>query len=156
MSLIIGIDPGLSGAVGVLDHNGTTAVFDMPVADRSVSGRLLWLALKDRHIALAVVEKVGSMPGQGVASTFRFGRAAGVVDGVLGALGVPTQYVSPAVWKRHFGLLKKPKDASRLIALERFPHCADELKRKKDHGRAEALLIALWGRSLLMKTGGKR
>jgi len=142
--------------VGLLDHNGETAVFDMPVADRSVSGRLLWLALKDRHIAMAVVEKVGSMPGQGVASTFRFGRAVGVVDGVLGALGVPTQYVSPAVWKRYFGLLKKPKDASRLIALEWFPNCAAELTRKKDHGRAEALLIGLWGRSLLIKTREKQ
>jgi len=116
----------------------------------------LWLALKDRHIALCVVERVGAMPGQGVASTFRFGRGAGVVDGVLGALGAPFQYVAPGVWKRHFGLLKKPKDASRLMALERFPNCANELKRKRDHGRAEALLIAAWGRSVLMKTGARQ
>lgn len=145
--LIVGIDPGISGAIAILDSRGDAVdVYDMPVADGFVSGGLLYQSLEDRLIRLVVVEKVNAMPGQGVSSMFKFGDSVGAVRGVVGALGVPLAWAPPGVWKRHHGLLRKDKDASRRLALEKYPRMAEKLSRKKDSGRAEALLIAEYGR----------
>ncbi len=147
VSVILGVDPGLTGAIAALDEGGGfVRVFDMPVASGVVATRLLCLQLAQLDVGAAYVEKVASMPGQGVSSMFRFGRALGAVEGVLGALAIPVRWASPGVWKRAHGLIGKDKDASRLLALERWPEAADRLKRKKDHGRAEALLMADFGR----------
>jgi crossover junction endodeoxyribonuclease RuvC len=83
----------------------------------------------------------------GIAASFRFGVAYGAVLGILGALTVPFHLVSPTVWKKHFHL-SKDKDASRALALRRFPACAQHFERKKDHNRAEAALLALYGYEL--------
>ena len=85
------------------------------------------------------------MPGQGVTSMFTFGRSVGAIDGCLAALCVPVEYVSPAKWKRFFGL-SKDKGLSRRAAIERWPSLAEMLARVSDDGRAEAALIAEWGR----------
>ena len=95
----------------------------------------------------ACIEKVGAMRGDGGTSAFRFGESSGKAKAVLETLGIPYTRAIPAVWKRHYGLLKQPKDAARLLAIRRFPSMADDLKRKKDNGRADALLIALWHES---------
>ena len=84
------------------------------------------------------------MRGQGVSSTFRFGQADGVVRGVLGALGIGSIEVHPQVWKRYLRLTGMDKDAARTYVIERYPELAEQLKRKKDVGRADALLIGLW------------
>ncbi len=83
------------------------------------------------------------MPGQGLASTFRFGQADGIVRGVLGALRIAFVEVPPATWKKHLRLDGAEKDVARSYAIQRFPAIADQLARKKDIGRADALLIAL-------------
>ena len=83
------------------------------------------------------------MPGQGVSSMFRFGQTLGRIEGVVALTKVPVHYVSPAKWKRHFGLGRDKEDARRL-AIERYPRIADRLSRKKDEGRAEALLLATY------------
>ncbi len=148
MSVILGVDPGLTGAIAVLDEGGGfVRVFDMPSVSGVVAARLLFLLLGQEDVSAAYVEKVSAMPGNGVSGMFRFGRALGAVEGVFGAMAMPMHWVSPGKWKRAYGLIGKDKDASRLLALERWPEAADRLKRKKDHGRAEALLIADWGRS---------
>jgi crossover junction endodeoxyribonuclease RuvC len=91
----------------------------------------------------ALIEKVSAMPGNGVASMFSFGRAAGIVEGVLAGLSVPFQLIPPATWiksMRTFG----GKDGSRQRAQELFPDYAHLFARKKDDGRAEAALLACY------------
>jgi crossover junction endodeoxyribonuclease RuvC len=93
--------------------------------------------------AHVVVEKVGAMPGQGVSSMFNFGRSAGIIEGVVAALRMPSTYVTPAAWTKAVGRAAG-KDASRMRAMELFPTRADLFKRAKDDGRADAALIAYW------------
>lgn len=152
--LTIGVDPGLSGAVAILADGRFVDVIDMPTAGRGKAGRqtvnsATLAAYLREHVSahpgatvLAAVEAVGSMPGQGVSSTFRFGESCGAVAGVLAALRIPVVRPAPAVWKRSFALIGSEKDASRGAAIDRFPDAP--LSRKRDHGRAEALLIAAW------------
>ena len=95
--------------------------------------------------ATAVLEAVSAMPGQGVSSTFHFGESVGVVLGVLGALQIPVRMVTPAKWKKAAGLLGRDKDAARTLAIQLHPEVADQLARKKDTGRADAVGIARFG-----------
>ena len=157
---IIGIDPGATaGGWAVLDHYGQiVSAGDLPMAgagaQRMISARLFAAVVERFSPAKAVVERVGPMPGQGVSSMFRFGRGLGVIEGVIGAKMVPVSYVSPTVWKRHFGL-GHDKEQSRQKAIELWPASAMMLfGRKKDHGRAEAALIALWGQQVAAAAGG--
>ena len=86
------------------------------------------------------------MPKQGVSSTFKLAQHYGELRGVLAALGIPFIDVRPVDWKRHYRLTRKDKDASRALAQERWPSAP--LGRKKDHGRAEAMLLAQYGLDL--------
>ncbi len=112
-------------------------------------GRLLSSCRPER----AVIEKVGAMPKQGVASTFTFGTSYGVCIGAIAGFGIPLAYVTPAKWKAHFRLLGRDKDASRELAIRIFPEAAPHLTLKKHHGRADALLLAKY--ALDMDTGSK-
>ncbi len=158
MRLTLGCDPGQSGCIALLADGEPAGFIDMPTMPRNAGGHevnaaALAAQLRDalqRHAGahvFAVVEQVGSMPGQGLASTFRFGQSDGVLRGVLGALGIGYITVAPVRWKNHFGLKGQEKDAARALAIRRFPSVALELARKKDQGRGDALLIALWGES---------
>lgn len=155
---VIGIDPGVSGGWGVVDAlGGLIGAGELPVAgegaQRMLSAALLTATVRQFSPALAIVERVGSMPGQGVSSTFKFGRAVGVIEGVLGACGIPVLYVLPAVWKRHYGL-STDKEASRQRAIETWPAKAPTyFRRKLDHQAAEAALLALWGMRSRVATG---
>jgi crossover junction endodeoxyribonuclease RuvC len=117
----------------------------------SVAGRIdgCNLARRLRALApgLAIVEAVGPMPKQGIASTSKFMRAAGNIEGVLEALEIPIRLVTATTWKRYFRV-GTDKEKSRALALQRFPECADNFSRKKDHNRAEAALLALYGYEL--------
>lgn len=156
MNFLIGIDPGASGAVAILEKNGKLVhVFDMPSvevmsggkAKKRVSPEMLAAELKlyaDQG-ATAVVEQVGAMPGQGVSSMFAFGESFGLAKGVLAGLGIPTSTVTPGKWKKAMGV-NAGKDGSRAKAAQLWPSQAGEFKRVKDDGRAEAALIAEWSR----------
>ena len=144
-SCILGGDPGTCGAVGIY-HPGIPdkiGVEDMPLAGRDVDGAALARIIRRFAPDLAVIEQVGSRPGQGVASTFRFGRAYGTLIGVIAALEIPCAFVTPSKWKRHFGL-SSDKEEARAMAIRLWPASA-HFERKKDHNRAEAALIARWG-----------
>lgn len=150
MERILGIDPGgVSGGWAVLDEFGKIiSTGELPVAgtgaQRVISGQLFAAVVERFTPARACIERVGPMPKQGTASTFKFGRGLGVVEGVIGGAMIPVDYVSPAVWKRHFGL-GADKEQSRQKAIETWPESAAlHFARVKDHGRAEASLIALW------------
>jgi hypothetical protein len=146
-ALTIGIDPGLSGAIAVLDDAGSlVSLTDLPVIrDLSLSwidgSELLSIilgALQGRS-AVAMVERVSAMPKQGIASAFCFGVGFGSVLSVLQALNIPLEFVTPAVWKRSL-CLGKDKKASLHKARLLYPTA--ELHLAKHDGRAEALLIA--------------
>ena len=154
MTRIIGIDPGLSGAVAVLTGTDSLSVFDMPTmtverngkAKRQVSAselaEIIYIMKNDDcHV---YCERVGAMAGQGVTSVFSFGRSFGMIEGILAAFKLPVTYVAPATWVKAVGR-GQGKDASRARAMEIFPNNQTDFKRKKDDGRADAALIACWG-----------
>lgn len=155
--VLLGIDPGLDGALAVIDAIGLV-VFDTPTLtvqsakgnrreyDLTAMSRSVRAAVRDQN-AVAYVEKVHAMPGQGVRSMFTMGYGSGAWAGILAALEVPVTYVSPQRWKKALlADMGTDKDASRLRAMQLFPSFAELFKRKKDDGRAEATLIAEYGR----------
>ena len=151
MSFVIGIDPGISGAIAIFRNGVLLSIVDMPTLEvdsgktkkRHISAVGLRDILSGYSNAHAVVEKVGAMPGQGVVSMWNFGRSAGIIEGVVAALRMPSTYVTPAVWTKAVGRAAG-KDASRMRAMELFPTRAELFKRAKDDGRADAALIAHW------------
>jgi hypothetical protein len=152
MTIIMGIDPGISGAVAFYFPMvpSRISVDDVPVAGGEINGYELARLIKIHRPTLAVVEKVGAMPGNGGVSMFNFGRAYGDVRGVISALNVPMHFVTPQKWKKYFGLTAD-KEMSRLRAIRMFPAVADSFKLKKHDGRAEAALLALYGAEVLLK-----
>lgn len=150
--MIIGIDPGLSGAIAVLSGRDVLLLTDIPTVQFSnariknrVDGALLADILREyQEASLAVVEKVSARPGEAPSGAFSFGFTSGVILGVLGALKIPVVQPMPTVWKKAMKL-SADKDLSRARAIELFPSASAQLARKKDHDRAEALLMAVWG-----------
>ena len=143
-----------------LAETGQVTVWDMPTGATPKGKREL-----DRYRVLSGLgalpdgpvwmEQVASMPGQGVSSSFRFGEGVGILKMAVAACGRELRMVPPSVWKRHFGLVfpkgtpkASVKNASRMMACSRFPQMVEQLARVKDEGRAEALLIALYGREV--------
>ncbi|MDH1911557.1 hypothetical protein [Stenotrophomonas sp. GD03794] len=168
--LIISIDPGLTGAIAALVDGAPGPVIDMPLQtvgeSQEVDARAIALfirASRDMNPGAAVsgvIERVRAMPPKrgpdgkeerkaGPQSSFNFGDHYGKAKAVFELLGVPYLRAEPASWKRWFGLTNQGKDAARLLAIQRFPSAADQLTRKKDNGRADALLIGLYGDSLI-------
>jgi Holliday junction resolvasome RuvABC endonuclease subunit len=143
MKCVLGVDPGLTGALCILRHEHDPVVEDMPVVGGAIDAYTLRRWLDPDDIEVAAVEHVHAMPRQGVSSTFKFGCSYGVVLGVLAALEVPVVHVPPTVWTRHHHL-GSDKDEHRRRCMETFPSVADLWRRKKDDGRADATLIALW------------
>lgn len=148
---IIGIDPGLGGALALL-YNNDLEIYDMPTIQDGTKRRVdhaqlaVILDLWAKHQGITcVIEKVASMPGNGHTGAFTFGRAAGVVIGAVAANFIPIVEVPPQVWKRKTQT-PTDKDGARLRASEIFPRYAGQWARVKDDGRAEAALIAYYGR----------
>ena len=149
---IIGIDPGLSGAIAILENNKVEKIFDIPVMPegkknkRQLNSAQLVKLLKDnvsnKEEVAIVVEHVTAMPGQGVTSMFNFGQTFGAIKGICAALGLPIFFVRPAKWKKHFDLINSSKDASRTKAIEMYPSLSDQLSKKKDVNKSDAILIA--------------
>lgn len=154
MNYLLGIDPGLNGAMAIIDKQGRLVeVFDMPTVEMKVgrttknriSPELLTQELRGKWemIDAAYIEQVASSPQMGVASAFSFGEGFGIIKGVLAALHIPCHLVPPAKWKRDLKL-NSSKDGSRAKAIQLWPEQAGEFKRVKDDGRAEAALIGYW------------
>jgi hypothetical protein len=140
----LGIDPGLGGAMALIPSDGAPIVVDYP-GDATLSSDALRSWLIDYDIELVAVEAVHSMPGQGVRSMFTFGRSFGEWLGILAALGISHTLVAPQEWQRgviHASDGTDPKARSLAAARRLFPTC--ELGRKRDHNRADALLLARW------------
>ena len=150
--IIFGIDPGVSGAISILENKKVIEVFEMPTmidgkkSKRQVNGAQVTNIIKERldknKEIIVVVEHVNAMPGQGVTSMFNFGQSFGVIKGICSALSLPIYFVRPMKWKKHFNLIKTNKDASRTKVIEIYPEISSKLSRKKDSNKADAILIA--------------
>ena len=149
---IIGIDPGLSGAIAVLQDNKIKHIYDMPVMPEGKKNKrqlnsahlakLIRENIEDQNETVVVVEQVNAMPGQGVTSMFNFGQTFGAIKGICAALGLPIFFVRPAKWKKHFELINSSKDASRTKTIEMYPSLSNQLSKKKDVNKSDAILIA--------------
>jgi len=156
MSYILGIDPGMGGALAVYNDFPISGadIYDIPKSiDSGIDAQGLAGLVKRIHLTYpgitAVVERVSSMPRQ--AGAFAFGLSTGIIHGCLASRGIPFELVSPSVWKAKMGLTKFPdetyaqnKTRARALASQLFPSMAKQFKRVKDDGRAEALLLAVY------------
>jgi len=150
--IIFGIDPGVSGAISVLENKKVIEIFEMPTMidgkknKKQVNGAQVANIIKERlnenKEVIIVVEHVNAMPGQGVTSMFNFGQSFGVIKGISSALGLPIYFVRPTKWKKYFNLIKTNKDASRTKVIEIYPEISSKISRKKDSNKADAILIA--------------
>jgi|TARA_B100001059_G_scaffold30257_1_gene24483 crossover junction endodeoxyribonuclease RuvC len=149
---IIGIDPGLSGGIAILENNKVVNMFDMPVMSEGKKNKrqlnsaqlvsLIKANIKSNEEIAVVVEQVNAMPGQGVTSMFNFGQTFGAIKGVCAALELSIFFVRPAKWKKHFELINSSKDSSRTKVIEMYPTLSNQLSKKKDVNKSDAILIA--------------
>lgn len=150
-----GVDPGLSGAIAILDGEQLVDVVDMPTAARWLTSRghvkevdpggciRCFDAARVKGVAEVAIERVHAMPGQGVTSMFSFGRSLGVVETAATTCGRVVWY-RPQQWQAKYTLCGKGgKDYYREECMRLWPEHADLFKRKRDSGRADAALIAL-------------
>lgn len=157
--MIVGIDPGLSGAIALLNPTTRSVdIYDMPLVAQKSGREVTDLHNLARLLSpigdgaqIAILEQVGAMPKQGVTSMFRFGQNYGALQMCLAGHGYATHDVTPQRWKKHFGL-NSDGDASRGLAIQRFPELAEHLRLKKHHNRAEAVLLALYGLEVIYPT----
>ena len=152
--LIIGIDPGISGAICFFKDGKILDIVEMPTMSegkknkKQVNGNQLFNEIRSQLHKInqddvsVVVEHVSAMPGQGVTSMFNFGQSFGVIKGICSAMQLPIHFVRPTKWKKYYNLINTSKDASRSRAIELFPKVSENLKRKKDSNKADAILIA--------------
>ncbi len=152
--LIIGIDPGISGAICFFKNGEVKEILDMPTMaegkknKRQINGPQIYNEIYKRiadipkNEVVVVIEQVSAMPGQGVTSMFNFGQSFGVLKGICSAMQLPLYFVRPAKWKKYFNLIKTEKDASRTKVIEIFPYISSKLSKKKDSNKADAILIA--------------
>jgi Holliday junction resolvasome RuvABC endonuclease subunit len=149
MTIILGVDPGLEGALSFWesDKRELIACYDMPAfgidKKRKVDGAGIAALVRSYTPDVAVVELVGAMKGWGVGSTFRFGEAAGTIVGALAACGVPVERIVPQVWKKSFGIGREKEEARQKV-IQLLPGDCSQFSRKKDHQRADATLLAIY------------
>ena len=152
--LIIGIDPGISGAICFLKNGKVIDAIEMPSMasgkknKRQVNGAQIYNEISqkiknfEKKNIKVVIEQVSAMPGQGVTSMFNFGQSFGVLKGICSAMQLPMYFVRPAKWKKYFNLINSEKDASRTKAIQIFPYISSQLSKKKDSNKADAILLA--------------
>jgi len=153
--IIAGIDPGKGGCMVLVHDGGRVDVRRVPIVKLPKETPAWsewarsWTAALAFGIDAIVIEQVGARPTQGTVSMFNFGRTLGFAHALACSADAPIHYVTPAVWKGKFGLLKADKSASREKARTLLPLLEPELRRVKDDGVAEAALLALYGRKFL-------
>ena len=150
--ITIGIDPGISGAIVILKDKKVFKMFDMPVMAEGKKNKrqinsaqlvnIIQESIEGYEEIAVVVEQVNAMPGQGVTSMFNFGQTFGAIKGVCAALKLPIYFVRPSKWKKYFELINSSKDSSRTKAIEMYPKLSNQLAKKKDVNKSDAILIA--------------
>jgi Holliday junction resolvasome RuvABC endonuclease subunit len=151
---LLGVDPGILGGLAIVSVSANAIpclidAIDIPVTGVGAKERVDVLAIRNwilqhapRH---ALVERAQAMPKQGASSGFKYGRAVGAIEAVIACCAIPLTIIEPSSWKKFHALRGGDKEAGRQRAMQLFPTEHELLARKKDHGRAEAALIALSG-----------
>lgn len=154
--IVIGIDPGVNGAIAILTDSEAFTFYDMPTRENSLGLREvdpygvsqcireICHSFQGAHIH-AVLEQISVRMTNAQSVSQKIGRYAGMIEGVLASYDIKVTRVTPQAWKSYFRLLKTDKNMSRTIATEMFPAFGSHFRRVKDHDRAEALLMAVWG-----------
>ena len=151
---VLAADPGKAGAIALVEGLKLLHVFDMPVVAlkkgttlcaQSLNGLLADMLHEHGPVDVAYVERVHATPQMGVSSAFDFGRSFGVLEMALIARGIRVEYVTPQAWKKALGLTAD-KSSSLSLARAKWPDAEEWFRRQKDEGRAEAALIAEYGR----------
>jgi crossover junction endodeoxyribonuclease RuvC len=151
---VLGIDPGVRGGLALVVINDGAApqlvdAIDIPVTGVGAKERVDVLATRtwiQTHMPdHAAIERAQAMPKQGASSGFKYGRATGALEAVIACCEIPMTVIEPAVWKKAHHLRGGDKEGARQRALQLFPSAHALLARKRDHGRAEAALVALFG-----------
>lgn len=161
MARFLGIDPGINGGIAVIDGDAIIAAFDVPVCGDDAKRRVDVSALMNFLAAAkpdhAFIERAQAMPsipgrdgirrGMGASSSFNYGRAVGALEASITAACVPMTLIEARAWKKYFRLPGGPggKEASRQRVLQLYPRASSLFRRKQDHQRAEAVLIARYG-----------
>lgn len=148
---VLGIDPGVTGGLAALFDDGRIEACDIPNVAGEVDVEAVLRIIEGYRLTAAIIERANAMPKQGVSSTFKYGVAYGSLRTTVALLKIPTHLVAANKWKKHFGL-DADKEKSRALAMRLWPGCG-LFTRKKDHGRAEAALIARYGRETLLRSG---
>lgn len=149
---LLAIDPGLTGALafytpGFPSH---VCVFDMPVVNNEIDAHELRQIIGQYRPHLAAIERVGPMPRDGVRQAWRFSAAYTTARVVCAMMHIPVLMVAPATWKKSYNVKGGPegKEQCRMLAIQKLPAYADQFARKKDAGRAEATLLAIYAHSI--------
>lgn len=147
--IILAIDPGLTGALAVIStlQPNHVAVYDMPVVDGGINHGQLHNMIKTWTPDIAYIERVSAMPRDGVVSAFKFGCSFTSACVVVNLLNISTRLVTPASWKKAMKVAGGPagKEECRKMAIDMFPANREHFARIKDHNRAEAALLAVYG-----------
>ena len=156
MRIILGVDPGIHGGLAIVAIDTSEQLIDaidIPVtgvkAKERVDVHTIHAWLIQHRPKMAFIERAQAMPRQGASSGFKYGRAVGAIESVIELARIPLTIIEPSMWKKWHRLPGKDKEAARQRAIQIFPSAHSMLSRKKDHGRAEAALIALFGAKLL-------
>lgn len=158
-SMIVGIDPGLGGAMAAFGGSIPPDDFRLTLMPTMGDGKartlnlvdiVAWLSAHRESPEMCVwLEKVHSMPGQGVASSFKFGRGVGQIEGLCAGLGISLLYVTPQAWKKQVleGMnWKGNKECSIEYVRARYPLLQLPKSKAKANGISDAICIALYGR----------
>ena len=154
MTRVLGVDGGIRGGLAIVEVGDDAMPFvvdaiDIPTIGTGAKERVDVLAIFDWIVAnkpqQAFIERAQAMPKQGSSSGFKYGRAVGALEGIVAACRLPLTIAEPTAWKKFHGLRGRDKELSRAKAIQLFPNSHALFARKRDHGRAEAALIALAG-----------
>ena len=152
-TVILAIDPGITGALAFYyADNNRVALHDMPIVDGDVNPHELWRCIKMYDPDFTVLEQVSPMPKEGVSSVWRFAAAYTTARIVVTLLKIPMTLVRPSTWKKQMNLAggKEGKEQCRSLAIRTFPEQAHEFARKKDHGRSDAAMLAVYASQKLI------
>jgi len=152
--IVAGVDPGINGGLAIVIITDGAApqlveAIDIPIIGTKAKERVNAIAIRawiSKHgIQHAFIERAQAFPGQGASSSFKYGRAVGAIEAAIALSGIPVTIIEPGAWKKFHQLRGGDKEGGRQRALQLFPAAHALLARKRDHGRGESALIALYG-----------
>jgi len=143
---VVGIDPGITGAIALIEHGTLSWVYDMDVSAGEIDAFGLFDLIDGvKPLDMIFLEETHAMPKTGSQGNFSQGFSKGTIISAMAIAGQPLTRVAPSTWKTKMGLRGKPKDFSLRLARELWPDHANDFRLVKHHNRAEAALIARYG-----------